>query len=117
MEIQYKTDFEKCVSLKDYEDYVIKYYRAEDNPYLEQAKQKIAQTAKVKSDNSLGFAITMAVITYIGSALLIIFGSSDAENETDRTAYMIIAGVVCLPFIFFATKNLIKSIIVNRQNP
>lgn len=112
----YRAEFQKCSTQKEYEEYYYKYYSTKDNPYTIRAKEIINQKRKIKSEYPIGFSITLSIV-FLGMAIgIIILAGVTAKDSAERTASLIIAGVVCSPMLYCSVWYIIKSIYIHITN-
>lgn len=95
---KFKSEFNICDSLKDYENYLKKYHNSSDNPFVDQARTQIHLYSKV----SLHWRIIIFIISVIlaGLAMLgaFLFDGTSSSHLAMLGLALILVAVCILAF-------------------
>lgn len=96
----YKNEFEKCSSLKDFENYVIKHYDDKNNPYLERAKHMISVRTKYKLKKRILITTILFVIIGILQLPLILSSGTTIFDWIFMEVCCLVFLIIGLLFLF-----------------
>ena len=97
---EYKQEFEKCRLVKDYEEYIIKYYDASDNPYLKKAKQMLHIRTKYTFRKRLVWVLVILTTTILLNIPVFLDGESSLVGYVFIGIFDLVAILIAYAVLF-----------------